>query len=288
MRASTVEPGDRCVVERLQSAAQHNGKIGLVQSIEGERRGVCLGAGGLQQLQLSVKPQNLKVLPTPTLGIVLVGDSASDPCRALLAHILEHRNSVVCDSGAAASYVAVLAIAGPSGAVHIDASQGSCRRPGALHGGLDDETMRAAMKDLSTCDGYKSSKGSGYRRLEATLKVCKQCHQPHPTPHSNSVPRAPSAARVPLIRRRHYHRSLCSISAPRRPPSHSYAAPPATSASRGTAASASRPTRPPTAQPFSFRGCVCCRPLPRLMVSSRRLRSSTRFVPRGVAASAPW
>ena len=187
MPSSSVEPGDRCVVERLQNAAQHNGKIGLVRSIEGERRGLCVAQAGMSQ-QLSVKPQNLKVLPTATLGIVLVGEPSSGRCRDILAHVLEHRDSVVCGAGAAASYVAILAIIGPSGAVHIDGSQGTCRRLGALHGGLDDGTLRAAMEDLSSCEGYKSSKGSGYRRLEVTLKVREQPHLIHSLTQTQTDP----------------------------------------------------------------------------------------------------
>ena len=106
--------GDRCRVEGLQKAAHHNGRYGLVGSIEGgERRGLRLG----DATALSVKPQNLTVLPTPTLGIVLVGDPCSKIWREFLTLVLERRDAVACEPGPAAAYVAVLACVGPSGAV---------------------------------------------------------------------------------------------------------------------------------------------------------------------------
>eukprot|EP00966_Prymnesium_polylepis_P278042 6424624-Prymnesium_polylepis.1 len=163
---TTLHLGDRCALHGLK-AAQHNGRIGIVRSEEGERRGLVFGDGST----LSVKPHNLKVLPTATLGIVLVGDCSSGRCRDVLAHLLERRDAITCESSADAAYVAVMAVVGPAGSVHADGSYGSCRRAGALHGGLDDQVLRTAMERLSACEGHTRSKGSGYRRLAVTLKA---------------------------------------------------------------------------------------------------------------------
>lgn len=147
-----MQVGATVQVHQLQSASasKHNGKIGVTTSLTGERYGVGLTDG----TQLAIKLANLEVVPTPTLGIVIVGESSTGLCRDVLAHILEVRGDILCNrSGGVSGHVAVVAIVGPSGSVHWDAEEQNGRRVAALHGGLSDETLRAAMDDLSTCGG---------------------------------------------------------------------------------------------------------------------------------------
>ena len=64
--------------------------------------------------KLSLKPDNLRPLPTPTIGVVIVGADESAG-KELLAHILARRQDILLSRGA---FIAVLALVGRDGAVH--------------------------------------------------------------------------------------------------------------------------------------------------------------------------
>ena len=159
--------GDRVQLHSLKKE-NFNGRIGHVAAIaDGGRFATTLSKAE----KLSLKPDNLRPLPTPTIGVAIVGADESAG-KELLAHILARRQDILLSRGA---FIAVLALVGRDGAVHPQRRERALlTRRGesdAPHGGLSDATLDAAVAQpagLASCPGYKAAAASAkatHRRL---------------------------------------------------------------------------------------------------------------------------
>ena len=168
-----VAVGDRVQLHSLKKE-NFNGRIGHVAAIaDGGRFATTLS----KTEKLSLKPDNLRPLPTPTIGVVIVGADESAG-KELLAHILARRQDILLSRGA---FIAVLALVGRDGAVHPQRRERALlTRRGesdAPHGGLSDATLDAAVSQpagLASCPGYKAAAASAkatHRRLGPALSL---------------------------------------------------------------------------------------------------------------------
>ena len=150
--------------------AEYNARIGVtVGSPENGRQAVRLAPG---EEPISLKSENITDLPTPSIGLVIVGVEEGAGL-ALLRLIVESREAHLLSRGC---YLPILALVNRGGAVNAD------RRPdatsplptdGAPHGGLRDDVIASVLGtdgDLSRCPGFISSKGN-YRRLGPALNA---------------------------------------------------------------------------------------------------------------------
>ena len=90
----------RVEIHSLQSSPQHNGTTAFVRSLQrgadGAQRVRAHLAGGSK---LALRPANVRELPTPSVGVVLVADNDAAGA-AFLRAFLSRRDSILLESGA--------------------------------------------------------------------------------------------------------------------------------------------------------------------------------------------
>ena len=168
-----LQPRTRVRLHSLKRT-EYNGRVGIVESAS-STDGRCAVLFGDSDV-LSLKPANLHALPTPAMGLVIIGDSWSeqDGALAFLRYLVASREARLLERGV---YLPVLALVGSGGALHPESAQrprtcAAFMQPtaGAPHGGLSDAALAPVLEgSLDRCPGYRASKA--HRRLRPALSM---------------------------------------------------------------------------------------------------------------------